>query len=420
MLRVKSLLVYLTFSLALSFSPFLIDSVFAAAGIFAAGGGTVTVGEKFTVTVSAKGAQFDSLQGTIAMSGPVEVVSFAAGTATWLPGKSPGNNQQFVGLTTVTGDLIVARVTLKAKEEGSGLVSVNGVKLAKEGSVVGTESGSTSFKIVRAPVLPGAISVSSSSHPDQGQAYENRTVVLSWNKPDGVTELSYLFDQAAGTTPATKGDGGGTAVTYANKEIGTYYFHIRGKNGDGWGPTTHFKVMIKEPDPKVNETLQAPVIVFVKKAKDFTTNLEEGTVQGLVLRGTGQPGFDLILHFDPKPGNLPAQPLTSKIAQSGIWEIAFSTPLPVGFYTLTAYGQQDKVLTPVSSPVRIQLSIAGGGGAQFITAADAVQSPIPSPLPTSVAVRGLRGDWYWLLWAGLFAVAATGAVWLAVCRRKLK
>ncbi len=65
------------------------STAFAAGGIYASGGGTKTIGQTFTITVAASGAEFDSLQGKIAVSGPVDIVSFSAGSATWLPGKTP-------------------------------------------------------------------------------------------------------------------------------------------------------------------------------------------------------------------------------------------------------------------------------------------------------------------------------------------
>ena len=115
----------LVFALIFSFSMFLAaDSVHAAGGVFPSGGGTKTVGQTFTVSVNASGTTFDSLQGIISVSGPVSVVSFAAGGATWLPGKTPANGSQFVGIATATNSLNVATITLKATAEGSGAETV--------------------------------------------------------------------------------------------------------------------------------------------------------------------------------------------------------------------------------------------------------------------------------------------------------
>src|SRR6185369_3101743 len=93
--------------LAILLSPL---KVFAAGSITPSGGGSYAVGATFTITVRASGATFDSLQGKIAVSGPVSIVSFSPGSATWLPGKSPENNNQFVGITSATSSLTVATI----------------------------------------------------------------------------------------------------------------------------------------------------------------------------------------------------------------------------------------------------------------------------------------------------------------------
>lgn len=403
-------------ALTIAVMPISVDLVHAAAGIFAGGGGNYVIGQKFTITITAKGTTFDALQGNISVSGPVNIVSFTPGNASWLPGKTPGNGQPFVGITTATSEIVVARITLTGTKEGNGSVSVGSVKLASKGQVVATDSGGANFSIGRAPQPPGQIKISSPSHPDQGVAYENRDITLQWDKPAGVSEFSYLLDQSAGTVPATKADGAGTSVSYTGKEIGTYYFHIRAKNGDGWGPASHFKITIKEPDPKINDELTKPVIAAIRKAKNFQTNVSEGTLSGITLYGTGQPDFKLNLNFTPKPGDIPAEAFSTTIDPTGAWQITFDQPLKAGFYTLTAQGQQDKTLTAMSEEVKVELSVAKGGNVQFITAKDVIPSPTPTPSPSPVPVKGLFGNSSTpaILAGLLFAVLATGGVGLFI------
>jgi hypothetical protein len=417
MLTLKKLTMILA-AAALSVSPIATLPVHAASGIFASGGKTVTEGEKFTITVKASGTNFDSLQGSISVSGPVSIVSFSAGSATWLPGKSPANGQQFVGITTTTNSLTVATIVLKGTKEGSGSVNVSGVRLAKEGAVVATDAGGTSFKINRAPVLPGQISVSSSTHPDQGQAYTERTIALAWDKPSGVTEFSYLLDQAAGTTPATKATGTGTSASYENKDIGTYYFHIRGKNGDGWGGTTHYKIMIKEPDPAINDTLDKPVIKTVTKLDPFSTDLEAGTMTGLTFTGTAPAGYTVNLSASPAFIDVPAEKLATTATAEGTWTINLDVPVKAGFYKLTAQGVMEKVLTPISDPVKVELSLAKGGEVRYITEKDIVQTPSPTPSAVPTKVNGARSNMMTLVWVALGALVATGVVAFIVRRRR--
>ena len=133
------------------------QAALAAGSIAPSGGGKFTVGTTFTITVKASGATFDALQGIISVAGPVSIVSFSPGPATWLPGESPANNTQFVGIVSATSSLTVAVIKLKGTKEGSGKVTVSGVRLARSGSEVGTAGGSTSFTITRAPTPPGGV-----------------------------------------------------------------------------------------------------------------------------------------------------------------------------------------------------------------------------------------------------------------------
>lgn len=373
------------------------QTALAAGSITPSGGTSVQNGQTFTITVRASGATFDSLQGTISVSGPVSIVSFSAGGATWLPGKAPANNTQFVGIVSPTSNLTVATIRLKGTKEGSGSVSVSGVRLARSGAEVGNSGGSTKFTITRALVVPGAITVSSATHPDQAIAYEATTIDLSWDKPAGVTGFSYNLDQAAETVPATTVTSADTSAKYENLAIGTYYFHIRALNADGWGPTTHFKITIKEPDPKVDETLAKTTLSSVRLADIYTNDVENGTVAGVVFEGTTVAGFAANVTLLPMPP-LPAETkLTSEISTDGTWRLQVDAPIPAGFYTVTAQGQKEKVLTPASDKMRIQISVAEGGTIRLITDADKEKPPKND----TIKVLGLTVKKKTLLWTGL-------------------
>lgn len=380
--------------LVLSLLP---QSTFAAAGISPSGGTSFQNGQTFTVTVKASGATFDSLQGTISVSGPVSIVSFSAGGATWLPGKAPSNNAQFVGIVSPTSSLTVATIKLKGTKEGSGSVSVSGVRLARSGSEVGNSGGSTKFTITRALVVPGAIAVTSATHPDQAVAYEATTIDLSWDKPAGVTGFSYLYDDIADTTPPAATTSADTTKRYEGAAIGTHYFHIRALNGDGWGPTTHFKITIKEPDPKVDETLARTTISSIRLADVYTNDIENGTIAGIVLEGTTLPEFATNIALLPKPV-LPAETkLTSEVSTDGSWRLQINAPIPAGFYSVTAQGQKEKVLTPESDKMRIQISVAEGGNIRVVTDADKEKPPKND----TIKILGATIKKKTLLWTGL-------------------
>ncbi len=359
-----------------------------AAGISPSGGGKVVVGQTFTVTVRASGAEFDSLQGTISVSGPVSIVSFSAGSATWLPGKSPANNNQFVGIVSPTSSLTIATIKLKATKEGSGAVSVSSVRLARSGNEVGSSGGSTSFTVGRAPTPPGGITITSSTHPDQNQPYEATTVALSWDKPSGVDGFSTVFDDTADTTPGANITTSATSTEIKDAAVGTHYFHIRGHNGDGWGPVTHYKVTIKEPDAKIDPTLSAPTITGIEKTADFTNDITAGTVQGFVIKGAGGlTDFSIKLAITPAD-HLPAElTLISTPNADGSWSYLIDKPISAGFYTLTAQSQKDKVLSPISTTVYFETSVANGGQVKIITEDD---KPKVANATSSATILGIH------------------------------
>lgn len=357
----------------------------AAGGIFSSGGGSHVEGETFTVSVRASGATFNAFQGTISISGPVTVVSFGAGSATWV--RQPSNGGQFVGMvTSSTSSLAIASIRLKGTRAGSGSVSVSGVSLANNGSAVGSGAGGTSFTITRAPVVPGAVTVTSTSHPDQNTFYDATTIALNWDKASGVTGFSYLLDQVAGTTLGNKVDSANTTVSYENQKIGTYYFHIKAQNGDGWGPVTHFKINIKEPDAKVKDGLTKPTNIKILKDKKFSNNIKDGTVSGIIITGkiptkaamekalaattaidasaiesSTKELYTANVLLSPEQLVPEGKKLSVTPDKTGSFRLLIDWPIKAGSYRLSVQGQRDKLLTPASDIKYFEIQQKNGG-----------------------------------------------------------
>jgi len=391
----------------ISFSVFALPlTTFAAGGIYAYGGGSKNVGETFTVTVTANGTTFDALQGTINVSGPVSVVSFSGGGATWLPGKTPAAGKEFIGITSRTNSLTVATIRLQGTKAGSGSVSVSGVKLALDGAIAGTSGGSVSFTINRALTPPGEIKVTSTTHPDSNQSYDAKTIELAWDKPSGVTDFSTAFDQIADTTPGTTATTSEITASQTVEKIGVYYFHIRAKNADGWGPATHFKVTIKAA---VDNSL-AKTTATVEKTSDFKISLEDGTVTGAKFKGQALKDFTVTLSIIPvtegltlatiagqknevSPSPVASEsPTTTESTNPAVspetatpsptplivenrtemadWEIIANKPLKAGFYKFVAQAQAGELLTPPSDEVMFEITLANGGDIHILTTAD--------------------------------------------------
>lgn len=345
-------------------------SSFAAGGIYASGGGTRTVGETFTVTVVASGATFDSIHGKISIGGPVSVVSFSSGSATWM--SEPSNGGTFDG--TILGKKVssftIATIKLKGTSAGNGSVTISNAQLLSGGNVVGSGSGNASYTIQKALVLPGTVSVSSTSHPDQSQAYEATTIALSWTKASNVTGFSYLLDQSSGTTPASKVTDSNTSANYTNQAIGTYYFHIKAQSADGWGPVTHFKMTIKEPDPKINEDLGKPSDIKVSTSDETLNDIAKGTFSGIKITGNTAPNYTANIKLDPAVTLPEGKTLFVKADENGSFELLLDFPINVGHYTMTVQGQDNKVLTPVSDPVYFEINQSQGGSVMMLTAND--------------------------------------------------
>lgn len=359
--------VFLISALPIFSGIFNIQKVRAAGGIYASGSGTKTVGQIFTVNVAASGATFNALEGTISVSGQVQVLSFSPGGATWIT--QPSNGSHFVGmLTSPSSSLTVATIKLKATGVGTGAVNVSSVQLANAGEYVGNGAGSASFTIEEGADLPGLVKVSSSSHPDPNASYEETTIVLSWQKDSGVLGFSYLLDQTADTTPPASITSSDTSITYENKGVGTWFFHIRAQKSDGWGSTTHFQVNIKEPDAKIDETLKKPSNIKVTKSKDFKTKIREGLVSGIIISGRTEPGFTANLTLNPGFDIPEGRTLSAQADNSGNFEYLIDYFIPSGHYILTVQGQKEKVLTPVSDEVIFEISLANGGKVSILNA----------------------------------------------------
>ncbi|MDP2736825.1 MAG: cohesin domain-containing protein, partial [bacterium] len=98
--------------------------------------------------------------------------------------------------------------------------------------------------------VPAAPQVFSSTHPDQDKWYANNNPEFEFSLPKGITEVNVLADKNSNTDPGIRSDGLFSSYTYEDIDDGVWYFHIRLRNGYGWGETAHFRFQIDtEPPP---------------------------------------------------------------------------------------------------------------------------------------------------------------------------
>lgn len=102
---------------------------------------------------------------------------------------------------------------------------------------------------------PAAPKVSSPTHPDQEKWYANNNPEFEFSLPKGVSGVNVLADRNSNTDPGIRSDGLFSSYTYENVDDGVWYFHVRLRNGYGWGETSHFRFQI-DTEPPAPFTMQ--------------------------------------------------------------------------------------------------------------------------------------------------------------------
>lgn len=105
--------------------------------------------------------------------------------------------------------------------------------------------------------VPAAPRVSSPTHPDPEKWYSNNNPTFEFSLPQGVTGVNVLADKNMDTNPGVRSDGVVSSYTYDDVDDGIWYFHIRLRNGFGWGDTAHFRFQI-DTQPPAPFTIEFP------------------------------------------------------------------------------------------------------------------------------------------------------------------
>lgn len=180
----------------------------------------------------------------------------------------------------------ILTITFRGKSEGTASVTIGSATvLANDGlgTNVLTSSGSGSYTIT-APIpekpLPHAPTITSSTQPDQNVWYAVNDSSFQWSDETGVTGYSYSFDDNESRLPDTVQDTTGNSASFTGTADGVWYFHVRAKNDNGWGPTSTFRVRIDKTAPEpfnINlldgqtTTVRQPRLSF--KANDATSGI---------------------------------------------------------------------------------------------------------------------------------------------------
>ncbi len=167
-----------------------------------------------------------------------------------------------------TGNII----TINFKAKGQGLANIGfgqGKILANDGKGTNilvflkeakyfVQEREISFKTEDSVLL-----IFSSTHPEQGEWYNNNNPSFQWTPMPDITGVSLLLDQNSDTVPDEKSEGLIKSKSYEGISDGVWYFHLRLKNEAVWTQPVHYKVQIDSFSPY-------PFEVTVDNAGDAT------------------------------------------------------------------------------------------------------------------------------------------------------
>lgn len=98
--------------------------------------------------------------------------------------------------------------------------------------------------------LPPSPAISSTTHPEQTDAYKSGSFSATWTAPSGASAgYSIVVDSIADTVPDSTAETTSTSYTTTRTE-GTWYLHVRGIDGNGTGgATSHFRFTVDTTAP---------------------------------------------------------------------------------------------------------------------------------------------------------------------------
>ncbi len=257
------------------------------------------VGDKITARISlsttdAANATAGSLTFSSDKLRPTSISKSGSIVTLWV--KEPaysGSSVSFEGVIPnpgFTGSGRVLTVTFTATTPGAATISfASGSILANDGQ--GTEllssMGRASLTIAAAavktettkPATPSPVATVAGETPSAPQIYSNTTpdatkwynipaTTINWSLPDGITDVSYSFDNNPTTDPTEKSLG--LAESFTSSELltdGSWYFHLKYKNAIGWSPAAHFAIQIDDTNPDSLAVDEAKDSLAINRAK---------------------------------------------------------------------------------------------------------------------------------------------------------
>ncbi len=253
-------------------------SAHAASLTFSPSSGSYGVGKTFTLSLNIESSEqaMNAASGSISFPGDkLEVISISklGSIFSLWPTEPTFSNSQgnviFEGITLNPGYIgangKILTITFRVRSAGVANLSFSsGSILANDGtgSNILDSLGTATFALARGTVpaavspsdasgsLDNALSITSTTHPDQNNWYANDRPEFSWTLPHGTLEVRTLI----GTSPSAM-----PSVSYvpsiSKKQVdalpdGIYYFAVQVRTASGWSAISRYRVNIDTMPPK--------------------------------------------------------------------------------------------------------------------------------------------------------------------------
>ncbi|KKP97454.1 MAG: hypothetical protein US78_C0024G0001 [Parcubacteria group bacterium GW2011_GWD1_38_16] len=287
----------------------------AASLYFSPSSGTHAVGTSFMVSVYVSSADQAMNAASGVISFPADKLSVEALSKSgsvfslWVQEPSFSNSAGTVnfegivlnpGFTGTSGKAI--SITFKTKAAGSAPITFSsGSALANDGKGTNilTGLGDANFSIgvvgPGAPEIvtpaevagtPEAPAISSPTHPDPNKWYAVKEAKFIWDVPKDATAVRLLVGRIPQAIPTVTYTTPITSKELTDLAEGTYYFHVRLRNAEGWGGVSHFRFQIDTEKPtrfEISEVerkdLTDPRAKFIFDASDKTSGIDHYEVQ---------------------------------------------------------------------------------------------------------------------------------------------
>lgn len=197
-------------------------------------------------------------------------------------------SQGNIGFTGSRGKIIT--INFKTLRDGRAEINFSsGSVLANDGqgtNILKKLTGGDYLILVQEPVvsqpelnLPTAPKITSPTHPDQNNWYNDPNPKFTWNLPEDVTAVRLLYNKNPNSMPTIIYSPPIKEKTLFNVPDGVYWFHAHFRNKAGWGEVTHYKFQIDTTPPDLEiklipgEDLSEPKVKISFSAKDKTSGI---------------------------------------------------------------------------------------------------------------------------------------------------